>query len=61
MSYVEDEGYYYDEDMLREDYEREEKERKRWIIHDSGYTYEEICAMLEDMFGGLKENKNGTK
>ena len=54
MSYAEDEGYYYDEEMLIEDYEREEKERKRWIIHDSGYTYEEICIMLEDTFEGLK-------
>ena len=54
MSYAEDEGYYYDEEMLREDYEREERERKRWIIQDSGYTYEEICAMLEDTFEGLK-------
>ena len=54
MSYVEDEGYYYDEDMLMEELEWQERERERWIIHDSGYTYEEICTMLEDMFGGLK-------
>ena len=55
MSYAEDEGYYYDEDMLREELEWQERERERWIIHDSGYTYEEICTMLEDMFDGLKE------
>lgn len=55
MSYVEDEGYYYDSDMLMEDYEREEKLREQWIVHDSGYTYDEICTMLEDMFEGLKE------
>lgn len=55
MSYAEDEGYYYDTDMLREDYEREERWRKSLIVHDSGYTYEEICTMLEDTFGGLTE------
>ena len=54
MSYVEDEGYYYDEDMLMEELEWQERERERWIIHDSGYTYEEICIMLEDTFEGLK-------
>ena len=55
MRYAEDYGCYYDTDMLREDYEREERLRESRIIHDSGYTYEEICIMLEDMFGGLKE------
>ena len=55
MSYAEDYGFYYDTDMLREELEWREKLRKARIIHDSGYTYEEICTMLEDMFEGLKE------
>ena len=55
MSYAEDEGYYYDYDMYLEECERREKERQAWIIQDSGYTYEEICTMLEDTFEGLKE------
>lgn len=54
MSYAEDYGFYYDTDMLREELEWQEKLRKARIIHDSGYTYEEICVMLEDTFEGLK-------
>ena len=55
MSYTEDEGYYYDEEMLMEELEWQERERERWIIHDSGYSYEEICTMLEDTFEGLNK------
>lgn len=54
MSYAEDEGFYYDTDMLREELEWQKRERERWIIHDSGYSYEEICTMLEDTFEGLR-------
>ena len=55
MSYVEDEGYYYDEEMYIEECERREKERKKWVIHDSGNYYDEICIMLEDTFEGLRD------
>lgn len=55
MSYVEDEGYYYDEEMYIEECEREERWRESLIVHDSGYTYDEICTMLEDTFRGLME------